>query len=130
MLINRGLNIPSRRVGQVILNRIHTEFDSNWSHHNFVKTNFAKVSNVAKMNELQGKVWGKYIKKMMDRNDTNQKLWSASNVVSPNGGGYNWNYLTIDTYMSYGDDPFRNPLSGHDLPDRVRHGRGSQGDAR
>jgi len=103
VFINRGLDIPSRRVGQVILNRIHTEFDSNWSHHNFVKTNFAKVSNVAKMNELQGKVWGKYIKKMMDRNDTNQKLWSASNVVSPNGGGYNWNYLTIDTYMSYGD---------------------------
>ena len=74
VFINRGLNIPTRRVGQVILNRIHTEIDSNWSHHNFVKTNFAKVSNVAKMNELQGKVWGKYIKKMMDRNNTTQKI--------------------------------------------------------
>ncbi|NDG46811.1 MAG: hypothetical protein EBY37_06850 [Flavobacteriia bacterium] len=103
VFINRGLAIPSRRVGQVVLNRVHTEFDSDWSHHNFVKTNFAKVSNIAKMNELQGKVWGKYIKKMMDRNETSQKLWSASNLVSPNGNGYGWNYLTIDTYMSYGD---------------------------
>ena len=61
------------------------------------------MSNVPKMNELEDKVWGKYIKKMMDRNETSQKLWSASNVVSPNGSEYNWNYLTIDTFMTYGD---------------------------
>ena len=39
----------------------------------------------------------------MAKNETTQKLWSASNVVSPRGSGYNWNYLTIDTYMTYGD---------------------------
>ena len=103
VFVNRALNVNSRRVGQVFLNRIHTESDNDWNYHNYVKTNFSKVSDVNKMNELQGKIWGKYIKKMMDKNETSQKLWSASNVVSPNGSGYNWNYLSIDTYMTYGD---------------------------
>jgi hypothetical protein len=103
VFVNRALNIDSRRVGQVFLNRVHTEFDSDWDHHNFVKTNFSNVTDINKMNDLQGKVWGKFIKKMMAKNETTQKLWSASNVVSPRGSGYNWNYLTIDTYMTYGD---------------------------
>ena len=103
VFVKRALDIPSRRVGQVIMNRIHSEFDSDWTYHNYVKINFAKVSNVPKMNDLQAKVWGSYIKDMMRKNATSQKLWSASNVVSPNGGGYNWNYVTIDTYMTYGD---------------------------
>ena len=103
VFVKRGLNIDSRRVGQAVLNRVHMEFDSDWTHHNYVKTNFAKVSNINKMNALQGNVWGKYIKKMMDKNETTQKLWAASTLVSPNGNGYDWNYLTIDTYMTYGD---------------------------
>ena len=39
----------------------------------------------------------------MDKNETTQKLCSASTLVSPNGNGYDWNYLTIDIYMTYGN---------------------------
>jgi hypothetical protein len=70
---------------------------------NYVKMNYSKVSDVAKMNELQTKVWGSFIKKSMASGAVNQKTWSTSSVVSPVGTGYDWNYVSADGYTNYED---------------------------
>ena len=103
VFVQRALNAPSFRVGQVILKRTNWEADSDWKFHNYVKLNLSKITNVAKMNELQGTVWGKYINKMMVTDETSQKIWTTAQVLSPLCSGYNWNYLSADGYMSYDD---------------------------
>ena len=55
------------------------------------------------MNQLQGKIWGPFIKKSMASGAVNQKTWSTSNVVSPVGTGYDWNYVSADGYTNYED---------------------------
>jgi hypothetical protein len=39
----------------------------------------------------------------MDKNNGSQVFWSTARKVTPNGNGYNWNYVTIDAYESYDD---------------------------
>ena len=39
----------------------------------------------------------------MDNGNGSQSLWATARKVSPNGNGYNWNYMTIDGYLNYED---------------------------
>ena len=97
----RGLNIDNNRVGIAILNR--TNYEMVDGKRNYLKLNYSKVSDVDKMNQLQAKVWGTFIKKSMASGAVNQKSWSTSAVVSPVGLGYDWNYVSADGYTNYED---------------------------
>jgi hypothetical protein len=99
--VQRGLKINDNRVGLVVLNM--SNYESVEGKRNFVKINYSNVSDVTKMNQLQGKIWGTFIKKSMASGAVNQKTWSTSSVVSPVGTGYDWNYVSADGYTNYED---------------------------
>jgi len=101
VFVKRGLNIDANRVAMAMLNMAN--YESVEGKRNYVKMNYSKVSDVAKMNELQTKVWGSFIKKSMASGAVNQKTWSTSSVVSPVGTGYDWNYVSADGYTNYED---------------------------
>lgn len=101
VFVKRGLNIDNNRVGIAILNR--TNYEMVDGKRNYLKLNYSKVSDVDKMNQLQAKVWGTFIKKSMASGAVNQKSWSTSAVVSPVGLGYDWNYVSADGYTNYED---------------------------
>jgi hypothetical protein len=101
VFVKRGLNIEDNRVGLVMLNMSNYEWVE--GKRNFIKMNYSKVSDVAKMNQLQGKIWGTFIKKSMESGAVKQKTWSTSSVVSPVGTGYDWNYVSVDGYVNYED---------------------------
>jgi len=101
VFVKRGLNIDDNRVGMAILNMSNYEWVE--GKRDYVKMNYSKVSDVAKMNQLQGKVWGTFIKKSMESGAVKQKTWSTSSMVSPVGTGYDWNYVSADGYLNYED---------------------------
>jgi hypothetical protein len=101
VFVKRGLNIEGNRVGMAMLNM--SNYESVEGKRNFIKINYSKVSDVTKMNQLQGKIWGPFIKKSMESGAVNQKTWSTSNVVSPVGTAYDWNYVSADGYVNYED---------------------------
>ena len=99
--VQRGLKLEDNRVALAVLNMAN--YESVEGKRNFIRMNYSKVSDVEKMHQLQGKIWGSFIKKSMTSGVVNQKTWSTSNVVSPVGSGYEWNYLTADGYTNYED---------------------------
>ena len=101
VFVQRGLNIDNNRVGMAMLNM--SNYESVDGQRNFIKINYSKVSDVEKMNQLQTKIWGTFIKKSMASGAVNQKTWSTSSVISPVGTGYDWNYVSADGYTNYED---------------------------
>lgn len=101
VFVKRGLNIDANRMGLAILNR--TNYEMVDGQRNFIKINYSKVTDVDKMNQLQAKVWGTFIKKSMTSGAVNQKSWSTAAVVSPVGLGYDWNYVSSDGYTNFED---------------------------
>ena len=104
VLVRRSLNIDPYSVYNVILQRTNSESKKNSSGYNYLKINYCKVNgDIAEFNNLQKNVWGDFIKKSMDNGNGSQSLWATARKVSPNGNGYNWNYMTIDGYLNYED---------------------------
>jgi len=101
VFVQRGLNIDGNRVGMAMLNM--SNYESVDGKRNYIKLNYSKVSDVDKMNQLQTKIWGTFIKKSMASGAVNQKTWSTSSVISPVGTGYDWNYVSADGYTNYED---------------------------
>jgi hypothetical protein len=101
VFVQRGLNIDDNRVGMAMLNM--SNYESVEGKRNYIKLNYSKVSDVDKMNQLQTKIWGTFIKKSMASGAVNQKTWSTSSVISPVGTGYDWNYVSADGYTNYED---------------------------
>ena len=52
---------------------------------------------------MQKNMWGSFIKKEMDKGNGSQVTWATARKVSPNGNGYNWNFMTIDGYETSSD---------------------------
>ena len=48
-------------------------------------------------------MWGSFIKKEMDKGNGSQVTWATARKASPNGNGYNWNFMTIDGYETLPD---------------------------
>ena len=103
-LVKRSININSHSVYNVILQSTNREAKKNSNGYNFLKINYSNVmGDVAEFDNLQKNVWGNFVSKEMNKNNGSQVLWTTARKVSPNGNGYNWNYITIDGYESYDD---------------------------
>jgi hypothetical protein len=48
--------------------------------------------------ELENKHWGPFIKNVMDKNQTGQRGWGNSVVLSPHSNNMNFNSVSIDVY--------------------------------
>ena len=103
-LVKRSININPHSVYNVILQSTNREAKKNSNGYNFLKINYSNVmGDLAKFDNLQKNVWGNFVSKEMNKNNGSQVLWTTARKVSPNGNGYNWNYITIDGYESYDD---------------------------
>jgi len=101
VFVKRALEIDPHRMMLYVLNRTNLETADGDT--KYLKINYFNTSNADKMNQLQGKVWGEFIKKSMNTKATTQNWWSTSQVLSPLGNGYNWNYISVDGYPSLED---------------------------
>ena len=103
-LVKRSINIDSHSVYNVILQNTNSARKKNSDGYNYLKINYSNViGDLTKFDDLQKNVWGNFISKEMDKNNGSQVFWSTARKVTPNGNGYNWNYVTIDIYESYYD---------------------------
>tara|TARA_Y100000996_G_C22520345_1_gene642182 strand:- start:31 stop:828 length:798 start_codon:yes stop_codon:yes gene_type:complete len=103
-LTQLAINVEPTTLFNTIMERSNSPVRKNNSEMNFIKINYAKVNrNIGQFNNMQKNVWGSFIKKEMDKGNGSQVMWTTARKVSPNGNGYNWNYMTIDGYESYSD---------------------------
>ena len=103
-LVKRSIDINPHSFYNVILQSTNREAKKNSNGYNFLKINYSNViGDVAEFDNLQKNVWGNFVSKEMNKNNGSQVLWTTARKVSPNGNGYNWNYITIDGYESYDD---------------------------
>jgi hypothetical protein len=103
VFVRRSLNIDSHSIYRVILERTNIEFKPN-SIYNYLKINYCKVKgNIAEFSSMQKNIWGDFIKKYINEENGSQTLWSTAKTISPNGNGYNWNFMAIEGYLNYQD---------------------------
>ena len=103
-LVKRSIDIDPHSVYNVILQRTNSAVKKNSNGYNYLKINYSNVEgDLTKFDNLQKSVWGNFISKEMNKNNGSQVLWTTGRKVSPNGNGYNWNYITIDAYEKYND---------------------------
>jgi hypothetical protein len=66
----------------------------------FIKMNYHNSTDPRSFNSIEINNWGTFIKAAMDKNQTMQKAWGNSIVLSPNGGTMKFNCLSYDLYPS------------------------------
>jgi hypothetical protein len=64
----------------------------------FIKMNYHNSTDPTSFNAIEIHNWGPFIKAAMDKNQTTQKAWGNSIVLSPNGGAMKFNCLSYDLY--------------------------------
>jgi len=102
--VKRAISIDGHGVFNTTLQRTNREMKNNVDGFNFIKINYANVKgNINEFDKLQKDIWGNFVKKEMNRNNGSQVMWSTARKVTPNGNGYNWNYITVDGYETYED---------------------------
>ena len=103
-LVKRAISIDGHTVFNATFQRTNRIMKNNIDGFNFIKVNYANVKgNINEFDKLQKELWGNFIKKEMNRNNGSQVIWSTARKVTPNGNGYNWNYITVDGYETYED---------------------------
>ncbi len=99
-----AITVEPTSVFNATMQRTNSTIAKNSSKFNYVKINYAKVKGeVNQFSSMQKSIWGNFIKKEMDKGNGSQVMWTTARKVSPNGNGYNWNYMTIDGYLSSSD---------------------------
>jgi hypothetical protein len=66
----------------------------------YVVMNYHNSSNPSAFIEIEKNNWGPFIKSAMDNNQTQQKAWGNSIVLSPVGGNMKFNCVSFDLFSS------------------------------
>ncbi|MEO8766180.1 MAG: hypothetical protein ABI416_17895 [Ginsengibacter sp.] len=64
----------------------------------FVVLNYHNSTNPSQFMAIEKNQWGPFIKEAMDKNQTYQKGWGNSIVLSPTGGSMKFNCLSFDLF--------------------------------
>ena len=103
-LVQIALNVEPTGVFNTIMQRTNSLSTKKDYELNYIKINYAKVNgNIGQFSNMQKNMWGSFIKKEMDKGNGSQVTWATARKVSPNGNGYNWNFMTIDGYETLSD---------------------------
>lgn len=88
---------------------------------NFIRVNYAQVSDMANYLRLENENWKPFITKMMEEKKTSCVGWGVANVVYPQGASMAFNGFSVDHYNKLSEAVLPTWGEGVEFPDLTEY---------